>query len=457
MKKFGLLLCIILLLSTVLSGCGGGTDKNGVPSSYNGAYTDETNYLVIENDEIIMNETKCEVTWIQTDLFSDREIPVVHFTYEGNEHSLYRDEEGMWCSVGSDSGWSMYRTIEATNMANSSKSGSNDETSEKKDKITTSEQVIYGDVFPDIVYEMGFISCEEDAANMTPTANDYYIEFESNSSAQDVSQRCYLYVFNEDGDVVSFLVRRYSKWQNEEPEIEYTSDDNQQYKSKYDVAFYNIHRGEYGEDVGSYVGYLSKGLSTKQIHVFNEYTGNTLLDSNYATPTTEDFIVDQSITNFHVRYFDGEMISDTQIQRWSDDEYSEYLDKELINENEDYILSSTYSFDSNENLVDIGVIYIFNSEKKAKYYQDCCWDFEQKECCGYTSYSRKGNILTLIDEELMAGIWTNHAEDGSLYYKWDFSPDDGTYVSKPDIPNEYRNNLNRDLAHVEGIYVEGIE
>ena len=39
MKKFGLLLCIILLLSTVLSGCGGGTDKNGVPSSYNGAYT----------------------------------------------------------------------------------------------------------------------------------------------------------------------------------------------------------------------------------------------------------------------------------------------------------------------------------------------------------------------------------------------------------------------------------
>lgn len=70
------------------------------------------------------------------------------------------------------------------------------------------------------------------------------------------------------------------------------------------------------------------------------------------------------------------------------------------------------------------------------------------------------NILTMIDEESLSSIWMNHAEDGSNYYKWDFSPSDGAYISKPDIPKEYRDNLNKDIAQVEGIYgiyVEGVE
>ena len=256
MRKLLTLIMVAVIAMTTLTGCGEAKEnKNGVPSSYNCAYTDETNYLVIEKGEITMNETKCEVTWVQTDLFSDREIPVVHFTYEGNLKNLY--------------------------------------------------------------------------------------------------------------------------------------------------------------------------------------------DENYATPTTEDFIVEQQIHGFNVHYFDGELISDTQIQGWSDDEYSEYLDKKHVTENEDYITSSTYSFDSNGNLVDIRVIYIFESEKMAKYYQDCCWDFDKKECSGYTLYSRKGNILTMIDEESLSSIWMNHAEDGSNYYKWDFSPSDGAYISKPDIPKEYRDNLNK--------------
>ena len=251
-------------------------------------------------------------------------------------------------------------------------------------------------------------------------------------------------------------MREYSKWPSEEPVVDYITEDYQEYTSKYDVAFRYLTRENYTDD-NTYQGYFSQGLSTEQIDFIYDYLGNTLLDQNYATSTTDDFIVQQQIDGLNVRYFDGEMISDTQIQGWSDDEYSDYLNRELITENKDYITSSTYSFDSNENLVDIGVIYIFESEIMAEYYQDCCWDFAKGECVGYSRYNRTGNILTLVDEELIAGIWTNHPADGSLYYKWDFNPIDGAYISKPEISISAQNRLNNELAQVVGVYVEGLE
>lgn len=68
-----------------------GTTAEEVPYSYNGAYTDGTNYLVFDNGVIMMNGQECEVTKIQTDHFKNK-IPVVYFMYDGKEVSAYSKE-----------------------------------------------------------------------------------------------------------------------------------------------------------------------------------------------------------------------------------------------------------------------------------------------------------------------------------------------------------------------------
>lgn len=88
------------------------TASNGVPYSYNGAYTDGTNYLVFDNGEIALNGQKCEVTKVSTDHFKGG-VALVYFTYDGNEISAYDDPVcGMSCSLEQDEGsWLTYETI----------------------------------------------------------------------------------------------------------------------------------------------------------------------------------------------------------------------------------------------------------------------------------------------------------------------------------------------------------
>ncbi|HOO80483.1 MAG TPA: hypothetical protein PLQ04_08890 [Lachnospiraceae bacterium] len=204
-------------------------------------------------------------------------------------------------------------------------------------------------------------------------------------------------------------MREYSKWPSEEPVVDYITEDYQEYTSKYDVAFRYLTRENYTDD-NTYQGYFSQGLSTEQIDFIYDYLGNTLLDQNYATSTTDDFIVQQQIDGLNVRYFDGEMISDTQIQGWSDDEYSDYLNRELITENKDYITSSTYSFDSNENLIDIGVIYIFESEIMAEYY------YQKFPGVAYGPFQMYSDLDEQYKEEYGKGLGLVEYEDCVVYY-----------------------------------------
>lgn len=93
------------------------TQENEIPSLYNGTYTDGTTYLVISNGEIIINGETCDVTKIQTDHFNSG-IPVVYFTYEGNENSLFCDEYGISCSVGCEDGWIGFNPIDNADVPN---------------------------------------------------------------------------------------------------------------------------------------------------------------------------------------------------------------------------------------------------------------------------------------------------------------------------------------------------
>lgn len=135
MKKIFLSALTALMLITVLSACNQstvesekqgqavsegiydvtkkeGTAENGVPYSYNGAYTDGTNYLVFTDGEVIMNGQSCEITSVSTDHFSSG-VAVVYFTYNGNEISAYYDSVcGMGCSLGQSEGsWLTYEEI----------------------------------------------------------------------------------------------------------------------------------------------------------------------------------------------------------------------------------------------------------------------------------------------------------------------------------------------------------
>ena len=84
---------------------------------YTGAYTDGTNYLVIEGESITLNGQKCEVSRIQTDHFKSG-IPVYYFMYENNEISIYYDEVcGMGCSLDQpDGSWLTYETIDVAQV-----------------------------------------------------------------------------------------------------------------------------------------------------------------------------------------------------------------------------------------------------------------------------------------------------------------------------------------------------
>ena len=58
------------------------------------------------------------MTRIQTDLFKSG-VPVVYFTYEGSENSIYCDEDGMSCSIGCKEGsWIGFNTIDIANVPN---------------------------------------------------------------------------------------------------------------------------------------------------------------------------------------------------------------------------------------------------------------------------------------------------------------------------------------------------
>ncbi|MFA5659617.1 MAG: hypothetical protein WC900_10090 [Oscillospiraceae bacterium] len=94
-----------------------GTTAEGVPYSYNGAYTDGTNYLVFDDGEVVMNGQKCEVTRVSTDLFSSG-VAVVYFTYKGNEISAYCDPVcGMGCSLEQAEGsWLTYEAIDISDV-----------------------------------------------------------------------------------------------------------------------------------------------------------------------------------------------------------------------------------------------------------------------------------------------------------------------------------------------------
>ena len=82
-------------------------------AAYAGAYTDGTNYLVIEGENITLNGHKCEVTRVVTDHFKSG-VPVYYFMYENNEISIYYDEVcGMGCSLEQPEGsWLTYETID---------------------------------------------------------------------------------------------------------------------------------------------------------------------------------------------------------------------------------------------------------------------------------------------------------------------------------------------------------
>lgn len=86
-------------------------------SSYTGAYTDGTNYLVIEGENITLNGHKCEVTKVATDHFKSG-VPVYYFMYENNEISIYYDEVcGMGCSLEQPEGsWLTYETIDVAKV-----------------------------------------------------------------------------------------------------------------------------------------------------------------------------------------------------------------------------------------------------------------------------------------------------------------------------------------------------
>ena len=86
-------------------------------AAYAGAYSDGTNYLVIEGENITLNGRKCEVTRVETDHFKSG-IPVYYFIYENNEISIYYDEVcGMGCSLEQPEGsWLTYETIDIANV-----------------------------------------------------------------------------------------------------------------------------------------------------------------------------------------------------------------------------------------------------------------------------------------------------------------------------------------------------
>ena len=86
-------------------------------AAYAGAYTDGTNYLVIEGENITLNGHKCEVTRVVTDHFKSG-VPVYYFMYENNEISIYYDEVcGMGCSLEQPEGsWLTYETIDIANV-----------------------------------------------------------------------------------------------------------------------------------------------------------------------------------------------------------------------------------------------------------------------------------------------------------------------------------------------------
>lgn len=95
-----------------------GTTAEEVPYSYNGAYTDGTNYLVFDNGVIMMNGQECEVTKIQTDHFKNK-IPVVYFMYDGKEVSAYSKEGYMYCTLGqSDGSWNGFDAVNISEVPN---------------------------------------------------------------------------------------------------------------------------------------------------------------------------------------------------------------------------------------------------------------------------------------------------------------------------------------------------
>ncbi|WP_027399300.1 hypothetical protein [Anaerovorax odorimutans] len=114
-KQFGLVLSAIMV-SMAITACGGNTNApvsgdvsaptataNTISSSLEGAYTDGTHYMVIQNGAMSMDDTPYEIINVQTDLYDDG-TPVYFFTLDGKEESFCEDQGDLMCSIGEEEG-----------------------------------------------------------------------------------------------------------------------------------------------------------------------------------------------------------------------------------------------------------------------------------------------------------------------------------------------------------------
>ena len=155
MKKLLVLILSAVMLTTILTACdesasgqpSGGTgtsdvtvsntdaavppNTNAIPAQLDGAYTNNTYYLVIQDGAMRIDDVPYEITNIQTDLFDDEDTPYYYFTFDGKEESFYYDDENemLMCSIGEEKwSWSSWNKID---IADIPKASSEDEPAEQ--------------------------------------------------------------------------------------------------------------------------------------------------------------------------------------------------------------------------------------------------------------------------------------------------------------------------------------
>lgn len=150
-------------------------------SSYAGAYTDGTNYLVIEGENITLNGHKCEVTRVVTDHFKSG-VPVYYFMYENNEISIYYDEVcGMGCSLEQPEGsWLTYETIDIAKVPHFEVE--EDQVADTTSKASTPQQA---EKYPFVGVTYKHESLDMTFQLKTPDAEGYPTEVLLNGSTYD--------------------------------------------------------------------------------------------------------------------------------------------------------------------------------------------------------------------------------------------------------------------------------
>ena len=143
MKKLLVLILSAVMLATALTACGesangqpsGGTgtsdvtvsntdaavppNTNAIPSELDGAYADDTHYMVIRDGVMSIDNVACEITYIETDVFYEDDTPVYFFDYNGEEATFYYEDDCLMCSVGLEDDWNCWDEIDIADVPTS--------------------------------------------------------------------------------------------------------------------------------------------------------------------------------------------------------------------------------------------------------------------------------------------------------------------------------------------------